>query len=64
MATRLGRKKAEVRALLKNMVRKGLIAVGRTEGGLGYGLLPFVVGIYENQAGSIDEEFAHLFESY
>jgi len=64
VANRLGRDKAEVRALLKNMARKGLIAAGKTEGGLGYGLLPFVVGIYENQAGSIDKEFATLFESY
>jgi len=64
VATRLGRDKKEVRALLKNMARKGLIAAGKTEGGLGYGLLPFVVGIYENQAGSIDKEFATLFESY
>ena len=60
----LGRDTAEVRALLKGMARKGLIAAGKTEGGLGYGLLPFVVGIYENQAGSIDKEFALLFESY
>ena len=64
VATRLGREKAEVRALLKSMVRKGLIAIGKTEGGLGYGLLPFVVGIYENQAGTIDKEMAVLFESY
>ena len=64
VAKRLGRDTAEVRTLLKGMARKGLIAAGRTEGGLGYGLLPFVVGIYENQAGSIDKEFAALFESY
>jgi Na+-translocating ferredoxin:NAD+ oxidoreductase subunit B len=31
---------------------------------LGYGLLPFVVGIYENQAGNIDKELALLFEAY
>jgi electron transport complex protein RnfB len=60
----LGRETAEVRTLLKGMARKGLIAAGKAEGGLGYGLLPFVVGIYENQAGSIDKEFATLFESY
>jgi len=64
VAKRLGRETAEVRALLKGMARRGLIAAGKAEGGLGYGLLPFVVGIYENQAGTIDKEFALLFESY
>jgi electron transport complex protein RnfB len=70
VAERLGRDAAEVRGLLKGMARRGLIAAGRTEApsgdvtGLGYGLLPFVVGIYENQAGNIDEELALLFESY
>ena len=64
VAKRLGWETAEVRALLKGMARRGLIAAGRTEGGLGYGLLPFVVGIYENQAGSIDKELALLFEAY
>ncbi len=64
VATRLGRDQAEVRALLKGMARKGLIAAGRTESGLGYGLLPWVVGIYENQIASMDAEMAALFESY
>lgn len=64
IASRLGRDKAEVRTLLKGMARKGLIAAGRTEAGLGYGLMPFVVGVYEMQAGSIDEELASLFEEY
>ena len=64
IAERLGRDKAEVRKMLKEMVRKGLITAGRTEAGLGYGLMPFVVGIYEFQAGRIDEEFAALFEDY
>ncbi len=64
VAKRLGRETAEIRALLKGMARRGLIAAGRTEGGLGYGLLPFVVGIYENQAGNIDKELALLFEAY
>ena len=64
VAERLGREVAEVRGLLKGMARRGLISAGRTEAGLGYGLLPFVVGIYENQVGTIDREFALLFESY
>ncbi|MBN1450615.1 MAG: 4Fe-4S binding protein [Anaerolineales bacterium] len=64
VANRLGRVTAEVRALLKGMARKGLIAAGRTEAGLGYGLMPFVVGIYEMQVGNLDEEMAALFEEY
>jgi ferredoxin len=64
VALRLGRDKTEVRKLLKGMARKGLIAAGRTEARLGYGLMPFAVGIYEMQIGSIDKELASLFENY
>jgi Pyruvate/2-oxoacid:ferredoxin oxidoreductase delta subunit len=64
VAERLGRNTAEVRKLLKGMARKGLITAGRTEAGLGYGLMPFVVGIYEMQVGNLDEEMATLFEEY
>ena len=53
-----------LRDLLKNMVGKGLITAGRTEGGLGFGLMPFVVGIYEAQIGRMDAELARLFEDY
>jgi ferredoxin len=55
---------AELRKLLKGMARKGLIAAGRSKSGLNYGLMPFVVGIYEMQAGRIDTELAQLFEDY
>jgi len=53
-----------LRDLLKNMVGKGLITAGRTEGGLGFGLMPFVVGVYEAQIGRMDAELARLFEDY
>ena len=46
------------------MARKGLIAAGRIDAGLGYRLMPFVVGIYEAQVGRIDKELAQLFENY
>jgi electron transport complex protein RnfB len=50
---------------LKIMVRKGLIRIGKAEsGGFGYGLLPFVVGIYELQTDNMDETLASLFEDY
>jgi NAD-dependent dihydropyrimidine dehydrogenase PreA subunit len=64
IAARLGRDFQETRQMLKGMVKRGLIKAGKTEGGLGYGLLPFVVGIYEYQLGRIDAEFAQLFEDY
>ena len=49
---------------LKGMARKGLIDAERTSDGIGYKLLPFVVGIYEMQNGRIDVELARLFEDY
>ena len=65
IAARLGVEYDLTRKLLKGMARKGLIKVGKADDGLGYGLLPFVVGIYENQTGSLmDEELARLFEDY
>jgi len=64
IAARTGGDAVEIKQLLKGMARKGLIAAGRTEAGLGYGLMPFVVGIYEMQVGNMDEELAALFEAY
>lgn len=64
IAQRLGIDYGSTRQLLKNMTRKGLIRAGKADGGFGYGLLPFVVGIYENQLGVFNEELACLFEEY
>jgi ferredoxin len=64
VAQRLGGDARELGAHLKNMARRGQIAVERTDQGLVYGALPFVFGIYENQVGSLDREFAQLFEDY
>ncbi len=65
LAKRLNREYEPTRKLLKGMAGKGLIRAGKAEGGLGYGLLPFVVGIYENQVGDLmDAELARLFEDY
>jgi ferredoxin len=65
IAKRLGRDVKDVMVLLKDMSKKGLILVGKTElGRLGFGLMPFVVGIYEAQIGRIDAEMAQLFEIY
>ncbi len=49
---------------LKAMARKGQIRAGRKDRQLAFGLLPFVVGIYEEQLPRIDEELALLFEEY
>ncbi|MFC2029538.1 ATP-binding protein [Chloroflexota bacterium] len=49
---------------LKGMVRKGQIWAGKQDGGLVFGLMPFVVGIYEYQLPRIDKELAELFEQY
>jgi ferredoxin len=64
IASRLGGNPTELRRQLKGMSRRGLIEAGRAENGLGYRLLPFVVGIYEMQVGSLDLELAQLFEAY
>jgi len=49
---------------LKGMTRKGLIRFRRGEGELTFGLMPFVVGIYEEQLPRMDAELAALFERY
>ena len=64
IASRSGGDPQELAPRLKSMAKRGLIAAERMEGGLGYGLMPFVVGIYEMQIGRIDAELAHLFEDY
>ncbi len=64
LAARLGADASSLRPQLKAMARKGLIAAGRGEDGMGYGLMPFVVGIYEMQSGRIDAELARRFEDY
>lgn len=64
IAERVGRDKQDVRDILKGMAKKGLIKANRIEGGFGFGLLPFVVGIYEYQAPRFDKKMAELFEDY
>jgi len=64
IAERLGRDPKETHLELKGMVKRGLIKAGKLDDGLGFGLLPFAVGIYEFQIGRMDEELARLFEDY
>ena len=53
IAARTGRDASGVRDQLKGMSRRGLITAGKVEGGLGFRLMPFVVGIYEEQVGTM-----------
>jgi Fe-S-cluster-containing hydrogenase component 2 len=64
IAARTGLDPKEAYKILKKMVRKGLISFNREEGELHFGLMPFVVGFYEEQLPRMDEEMASLFEQY
>jgi electron transport complex protein RnfB len=64
IAARVGGNPAQVRKQLKEMARHGLISLEPVAGGLGYKLMPFVVGIFEMQGDSLDSELARLYEDY
>ncbi len=64
VAGRIGGDAAALGIQLKGMARRGLIKAERTPAGLGFSLMPFVVGFYETQFGSMDAELARLFEDY
>ena len=64
IAARTGGDPKAVRQTLKTMVRKGQILVGRKDRQLTFGLMPFAVGIYEEQLPRLDKEMAELFEEY
>ncbi len=54
----------QVRSALEAMARKGLVRSARSGDEAAYGLMPFVVGIYEESLPRMDEELASLFEEY
>ena len=64
IAARIEADYGETRKTLKALAKRGLIKAGKSEGGLGYALMPFVVGFYEEQVNTIDKEFAQIFEDY
>jgi len=64
VAARIGGDPQEVHAQLKTMAHKGLIRREMKDANVGYGLMPFIFGIYEFQNLTMDQEFAHLFEEY
>jgi len=64
IAARAGVETDAAYRMLKGMVRKGLIQLKKGEGQLLFGLMPFAVGIYEEQLPRMDAELAELFEQY
>ncbi|MBG0788319.1 MAG: 4Fe-4S binding protein [Anaerolineaceae bacterium] len=64
VAERAGVPTRDSRLLLKAMGSKGLIKIGRGENGIEVGLLPFVVGFFENQVYRMDKHFADVYEAY
>lgn len=64
IARRASKDVGETRQALKQMVRDGLIRAERGKNGIAYGLLPFVVGIYEMNLHRMDAELASLMEAF
>jgi len=64
IAERVGLPTAETITKLMKMVRRGLVRFIRQGRKRRFGLMPFVVGIYEEQLEKMDHELAHLFEEY
>lgn len=64
IAARVGMDPQEACRTLKGMARKGLIRARRKGDAPAFALLPFVVGIYEEQLPRMDAELAALVEAY
>ncbi len=64
IAARFGSPEDELKTLLVDMSKRGLLWMSRKDAKLVFRLAPFVVGIYESQLENMDHEFAHLFEEY
>ncbi|MGD9140896.1 MAG: 4Fe-4S binding protein [bacterium] len=64
IAKRAGLPPREAGRDLVALARRGIVWSGETDGGAGFRLAPFIVGIYEAQLTTMDEEFARLYEQY
>jgi Na+-translocating ferredoxin:NAD+ oxidoreductase subunit B len=64
IAERAGAEPHRAYKVLKGMARKGLVRIKKGKGELGFGLMPFVVGFYEEQLPRLDAELAQLVEQY
>ena len=66
IAKRFGKSVAEVQAIVDGLVGKGLIKATGIEGTYYYFVMPFVIGMYEDNYlhGLVDKEYAEYFEEY
>ncbi|MGD2144678.1 MAG: 4Fe-4S binding protein [Anaerolineae bacterium] len=64
IAARAGISADRAYGTLKAMARKGLVRFSRGKGQLVFGLMPFVVGIYEEQLPRMDVDLATVMEEY
>jgi len=64
IAQRAGLPASQVSRRLFDLVRRGIAWLDKPEKKVCFRLAPFVVGIYESQAGLLDHELAHLIEDY
>jgi electron transport complex protein RnfB len=64
IAGRLSMSKSEAAEKIENLARKGLIYRVKKGNDTKYMAISFVIGIFEFQLGSIDREFAELYEKY
>lgn len=64
LANRLNLPKNDLKEKLETMHTKGQINALNTSTGRRYGLMPYVVGVYEEQLDRMDKEFATLTEEW
>ena len=64
VAGRLNRDPDQIRALMEQMAKKGLLFRQRTGERVRYAPVPYVVGIFEHQLKTMDPEFARDHEEY
>ncbi len=64
IASRANLPEKQARQILKNMVRKRVIKFSKGDQELVYGLMPVVVGFYEELLPRLDQELAELVEQY
>ncbi len=64
MGERLEETPSYLTPLLETMAKKGQIRVWNSSTGRRYCLIPFAVGIWEEQVGRMDKDFAQLTEDY
>ena len=63
-AARLGRDPAETAAQMEQMAKKGLLFRQANDDNIRYAAIPFVVGLFEFQLNSVDQEMARDLDEY